>query len=65
MPPLRTTVIGSYPFPGWLEYAAAHLDAFAHGVEVELRPEERVVDRLRDVVVLERVDPDHGARIRQ
>jgi 5-methyltetrahydropteroyltriglutamate--homocysteine methyltransferase len=26
--PLRTTVIGSYPFPGWLEFASAHLDAF-------------------------------------
>jgi len=26
--PLATTVIGSYPFPGWLEYATAHLDAF-------------------------------------
>jgi 5-methyltetrahydropteroyltriglutamate--homocysteine methyltransferase len=27
-PPLRTTVIGSYPFPGWLEYCSGHLDAF-------------------------------------
>ena len=26
--PLRTTVIGSYPFPSWLEHASAHLDAF-------------------------------------
>lgn len=26
--PLRTTVIGSYPLPGWLEFAAAHLDRF-------------------------------------
>jgi 5-methyltetrahydropteroyltriglutamate--homocysteine methyltransferase len=26
--PLRTTVIGSYPFPGWLEYASQHLDQF-------------------------------------
>ena len=26
---LRTTVIGSYPFPGWLEFASAHLDEFA------------------------------------
>ena len=24
--PVRTTVVGSYPFPGWLELAAAHLD---------------------------------------
>jgi 5-methyltetrahydropteroyltriglutamate--homocysteine methyltransferase len=26
--PLRTTVIGSYPFPGWLEFASQHLDCF-------------------------------------
>ena len=26
--PLRTTVIGSYPFPGWLEFAAQNLDKF-------------------------------------
>ncbi len=26
--PLRTTVIGSYPFPAWLEFASAHLEQF-------------------------------------
>lgn len=26
--PLRTSVIGSYPFPGWLEFSARHLDEF-------------------------------------
>jgi 5-methyltetrahydropteroyltriglutamate--homocysteine methyltransferase len=26
--PLRTTVIGSYPFPGWLEFACQHLEQF-------------------------------------
>ena len=26
--PLRTTVIGSYPFPAWLEFASANLDQF-------------------------------------
>ena len=26
--PLRTTVIGSYPLPGWLEYMSAHLEKF-------------------------------------
>src|SRR5215471_10362868 len=25
---LRTTVVGSYPFPGWLECASRHLDEF-------------------------------------
>src|SRR5216110_52115 len=24
--PLRTTVVGSYPFPGWLEFVSGHLD---------------------------------------
>jgi 5-methyltetrahydropteroyltriglutamate--homocysteine methyltransferase len=26
--PIRTTVVGSYPFPGWLELAGGHLDEF-------------------------------------
>ncbi|MCX6855130.1 MAG: methionine synthase [Verrucomicrobia bacterium] len=26
--PLRTSVIGSYPFPGWLEFSAQHLGEF-------------------------------------
>jgi 5-methyltetrahydropteroyltriglutamate--homocysteine methyltransferase len=26
--PLRTTVIGSYPFPGWLEFASSNLSQF-------------------------------------
>jgi 5-methyltetrahydropteroyltriglutamate--homocysteine methyltransferase len=28
MRPLRTTIVGSYPFPGWLEFASGHLDQF-------------------------------------
>ena len=28
--PLRTTVIGSYPFPAWLEFASAHLEQFGN-----------------------------------
>jgi 5-methyltetrahydropteroyltriglutamate--homocysteine methyltransferase len=35
--PLQTTVIGSYPFPGWLEFASAHLDQFAEADIEELR----------------------------
>lgn len=35
--PLRTSVIGSYPFPGWLEFAAAHLDAFGQADLDEMR----------------------------
>jgi 5-methyltetrahydropteroyltriglutamate--homocysteine methyltransferase len=35
--PLRTTVIGSYPFPGWLEFASAHLDEFGDADLEEMR----------------------------
>ena len=34
---LQTTVIGSYPFPGWLEFASAHLDQFGKTDIEELR----------------------------
>ncbi len=34
--PLRTTVIGSYPFPAWLEFASAHLDQFGSDDIAEL-----------------------------
>lgn len=34
--PLRTTVIGSYPFPGWLEFAVQHLDQFGEADRAEL-----------------------------
>jgi 5-methyltetrahydropteroyltriglutamate--homocysteine methyltransferase len=36
-PPLRTTVIGSYPFPGWLEFACRHLDQFGPSDRAELQ----------------------------
>ena len=34
--PLRTTVIGSYPFPGWLEFACQHLDEFGDADRAEM-----------------------------
>ena len=34
--PLRTTVIGSYPFPAWLEFACEHLDRFGETDRAEL-----------------------------
>jgi 5-methyltetrahydropteroyltriglutamate--homocysteine methyltransferase len=34
--PLRTTVVGSYPFPSWLEFSCAHLDRFGEADREEL-----------------------------
>src|ERR1041384_1351893 len=34
--PLRTTVIGSYPFPSWLEFACEHLDRFGDSDRAEM-----------------------------
>jgi 5-methyltetrahydropteroyltriglutamate--homocysteine methyltransferase len=39
--PIRTTVVGSYPFPGWLELAGSHPD--------ELGPDDRE-EAIRDAV---------------
>ena len=41
--PLQTTVIGSYPFPGWLEFASAHLDEFGEADIEELRSDAVIV----------------------
>ena len=45
--PLRTTVIGSYPFPGWLEFACAHLDQFGEADRAELQ-EDSVIAAIHD-----------------
>jgi 5-methyltetrahydropteroyltriglutamate--homocysteine methyltransferase len=43
--PLRTTVIGSYPFPAWLEFACQHLDQFgAAGLDVITDGEQTRLD---------------------
>ena len=47
MPPLRTTVIGSYPFPGWLEHAAANLGDFGPDDVAELQ-EDAVIAAVHD-----------------
>lgn len=47
--PLRTSVIGSYPFPGWLEFAAQHLDQFGPDDITEAQ-EDAVVAAVRDQV---------------
>src|SRR5436190_23942615 len=45
--PLRTTVIGSYPVPGWLEYASRHLDHFGKDDLAELQ-EDAVICAIHD-----------------
>ena len=45
--PLRTTVIGSYPFPGWLEFACLHLDQFGEADRSELQ-DDAVIAALHD-----------------
>src|SRR3989442_12361923 len=47
--PLRTTVIGSYPFPGWLEFACRHLDQFGEADRAELQ-EDAVIAAIHDQV---------------
>ena len=41
--PLRTTVVGSYPFPAWLEFASGALDHFGPADLEELRRDAVVV----------------------
>jgi len=45
--PLRTTVIGSYPFPGWLEFSARHLRRFGAADVAELQ-EDAVIAAIHD-----------------
>jgi len=47
--PLRTTVIGSYPFPGWLEFACQHLDQFGEADRAEMI-DDAVAIAVRDQV---------------
>ena len=45
--PLRTTVIGSYPFPAWLEFACQHLGDFGKEDIAELQ-DDAVIAALHD-----------------
>jgi 5-methyltetrahydropteroyltriglutamate--homocysteine methyltransferase len=47
--PIRTTVIGSYPFPGWLEFAVKHLGEFGNADREELI-EDAVIAAIHDQV---------------
>ena len=45
--PIRTTVVGSYPFPGWLEFASMNLDKFG-AADIEEMIEDAVIAAVHD-----------------
>jgi 5-methyltetrahydropteroyltriglutamate--homocysteine methyltransferase len=47
--PLRTSVIGSYPFPSWLEFASQHLQVFGRSDVSEIQ-DDAVIAALHDQV---------------
>ncbi len=47
--PIRTTVIGSYPFPGWLLFASQHLDQFGK-IDIDEIIEDAVTVAVSDQV---------------
>lgn len=47
--PIRTTVIGSYPFPGWLEFVSQNLDRFGTP-DIEEAIEDAVIAAIHDQV---------------
>ncbi len=47
--PIRTTVIGSYPFPSWLEFASQNLDQFGQADIIEIQ-EDAVKVAIHDQV---------------
>jgi 5-methyltetrahydropteroyltriglutamate--homocysteine methyltransferase len=47
--PLRTTVIGSYPFPSWLEFSSQHLSEFGED-EIREMQDDAVVAAIYDQI---------------
>lgn len=47
--PLRSTVIGSYPFPSWLEFGCQHLDRFGEADIAEMQ-DDAVIAAIHDQV---------------
>lgn len=47
--PIRTTVVGSYPFPGWLEFATKNLHQFG-AADIEEMTEDAVIAAIHDQV---------------
>lgn len=47
--PIRTTVVGSYPFPGWLEFASQNLHKFG-AADIDEMVDDAVVNAIHDQV---------------
>lgn len=47
--PIRTTVVGSYPFPGWLEFASQNLSKFG-AADIKEMIEDAVIAAIHDQV---------------
>lgn len=47
--PIRTTVVGSYPFPGWLEFASQNLEKFGVA-DIEELIDDAVIAAIHDQV---------------
>ena len=47
--PIRTTVVGSYPFPGWLEFASQNLNKLG-AADIEEMVEDGVIAAIHDQV---------------
>jgi len=47
--PIRTTVVGSYPFPGWLEFAIQNMSSFG-AADIEEMIEDAVIAAIHDQV---------------
>ncbi len=47
--PIRTTVVGSYPFPGWLEFATRHMSSFG-AADIDEMIEDAVIAAIHDQV---------------
>src|SRR5438105_3991413 len=48
--PIRTTVVGSYPFPGWLEFGSQNLQKFG-AADIDEMIEDAVIAAIHDQVV--------------
>jgi 5-methyltetrahydropteroyltriglutamate--homocysteine methyltransferase len=45
--PIRTTVVGSYPFPSWLEFSTQHLSSFG-AADIEEMANDAVIAAIHD-----------------